>query len=42
MIVMEVILSTGLLEKEYDVIDVIFAFDSHKAVFLSSASPDIA
>lgn len=39
---MEVILSTGNLEQDYDVVEVIFAFDSHKEGFLSSASPDKA
>ena len=39
---MDIILSTGTIEKEYEVLDVVFAFDSHKEGFLSSASPDKA
>lgn len=39
---MEVFLSTGTIEREYEIVDVIFAFDSHKEGFLSSASPDKA
>lgn len=39
---MNIVLSTGNLEEDYQVIDVIFAFDSHKEGFFSSASPDKA
>lgn len=39
---MDIILSTGDLEQEYEVIDVIFAYDANKEGFLSSASPDKA
>lgn len=39
---MEIILSTGTLEREFEIIEVIFAFDAHKAGFLTNASPDKA
>lgn len=39
---MDIVLSTGTIDKEYEVLDVCFAFDSHKEGFLSCASPDKA
>ena len=39
---MNKILSTGNLNQAYDVIDVVFAFDSHKEGFFTGLSPDKA
>lgn len=36
------ILSTGDLKQKYTIVDVIFAMDSHKEGFLSSADPNKA